>query len=899
MSEGKKRRDLMKTAEISFEIGTLMGFRLLFLLFQIGFAVSFFSVCEAAVVLPGRLSGSHSVLRDHAVTPTSHGFGRKHHGNLYSAAPRKPFKTSSPQIHSHYKAFQSDDSSRAPSIALPPTTPAKKWGHEHTFSPSISFHKFRHSRRKFRNNAPQPTYHALPPTSSRQGPAAVSPIQSPLPSAARGRYPGPAPSPTIRPSHYYMPIPAPTTSPMGSYKKKKSMPPSQVMMLPPPPPNGDCTISCTEPLTYTPPGTPCGCVWPIQVQITLDVAVYVFFPLVSKLAEEIADSISLNQSQVRIMGADAASQQLEKTTVIINLVPRGSRFNHNTAFSIYQKFWGRKISINSSLFGRYQVLNVKYPGLPPSPPLAPSSTSSINDGLNTSNTNAGTAIKPLGVDVPRRKKEGLGSNMIAVITISSFTALVMCVGLAWLCLLRYRVSAHPPAQIPQNMIASPTKPSGTAGLIMVGSEPGSSSMPLDADPMTYIGAAKNFTLKDMEKSTDNFDTARILGEGGFGIVYSGSLEDGRDVAVKVLKRHNQHGIREFLAEVEMLSRLHHRNLVKLIGICTEDQIRCLVYELVPNGSVESHLHGIDKLTSPLDWDARMKIALGAARGLAYLHEDSNPRVIHRDFKASNILLEYDFTPKVSDFGLARTALEEGNKHISTHVMGTFGYLAPEYAMTGHLLVKSDVYSYGVVLLELLTGRKPVDLSLPPGQENLVAWARPLLTSKEGLDAITDPAIKSDISIDSLARVAAIASMCVQPEVSHRPFMGEVVQALKLVCNEFEETNDPVSRSYSRDELLSYMDSKFGGISGEILNAPETSHTFLSGKETNVGLSASDLISASARFEGQELVSSRWHSSNSEPLRTGRKKHLWQKLRSLSRGSFSEHGFSAKLWPGFH
>lgn len=126
---------------------------------------------------------------------------------------------------------------------------------------------------------------------------------------------------------------------------------------------------------------------------------------------------------------------------------------------------------------------------------------------------------------------------------------------------------------------------------MVGSEPGSSSTRLDADPMTYIGAAKNFTLNDMEKATDNFDSARILGEGGFGIVYSGSLEDGRDVAVKVLKRHNQHGIREFLAEVEMLSRLHHRNLVKLIGICTEDQIRCLVYELVPNGSVESHLHG--------------------------------------------------------------------------------------------------------------------------------------------------------------------------------------------------------------------------------------------------------------------------------------------------------------------
>ncbi|KAK4773429.1 hypothetical protein SAY87_028448 [Trapa incisa] len=163
----------------------------------------------------------------------------------------------------------------------------------------------------------------------------------------------------------------------------------------------------------------------------------------------------------------------------------------------------------------------------------------------------------------------------------------------------------------------------------------------------------------------------------------------------------------------MLSRLHHRNLVKLMGICIEGRRRCLIYQLVHNGSVESHLHGAEKNMRPLDWDARMKIALGAARGLAYLHEDSNPRVIHRDFKASNVLLEDDFTPKVSDFGLAREATG-GNQHISTRVMGTFGYVAPEYAMTGHLLVKSDVYSYGVVLLELLTGRKPVDMSQPQG-----------------------------------------------------------------------------------------------------------------------------------------------------------------------------------------
>lgn len=391
------------------------------------------------------------------------------------------------------------------------------------------------------------------------------------------------------------------------------------------------------------------------------------------------------------------------------------------------------------------------------------------------------------------------------------------------------------------------------------------------------------------------------------------------------------------------------------------------------------LSGVDKETDPLDWDARIKIALGAARGLAYLHEDSNPRVIHRDFKASNILLEYDFTPKVSDFGLARAALEEGKRHISTHVMGTFGYklfhyctlfsysslpplskfsyyiytrkkcsfarkfshvsylksldevwskmtvynikefdknithtcntnsciiyscscssyLAPEYAMTGHLLVKSDVYSYGVVLLELLTGRKPVDLSQPAGQENLVTWARPLLTSKEGLESIIDPALKSDmITWDSVTKVAAIASMCIQPEVSHRPFMGEVVQALKLVCNEFKETKElggSTSCGRDDDDLCIHTDSGNLGVADSQLQMP----VFGASHDTKIP-STSDLLSASVGFEveGQEIGSFRRYSS-SGPLRTGRRRQFWQRLRSLSRGSMSEHGFSLKLWP---
>ncbi|MCO5547746.1 hypothetical protein L7F22_001197 [Adiantum nelumboides] len=401
----------------------------------------------------------------------------------------------------------------------------------------------------------------------------------------------------------------------------------------------------------------------------------------------------------------------------------------------------------------------------------------------------------------------------------------------------------------------------------------------------YVSTARTFTFIELERATGRFRSDNVIGEGGFGRVYSGILDDGQKVAVKVLTRDDQHGGKEFVAEVEMLSRLHHRNLVKLIGICTEEHNRCLVYELIPNGSVESHLHGIDKLTSPLDWEARMKIALGAARGLAYLHEDSNPRVIHRDFKASNILLENDFNPKVSDFGLAKAAPDEASGHLSTRVMGTFGYVAPEYAMTGHLLVKSDVYSYGVVLLELLSGRKPVDMSQPTGQENLVTWARPLLTSQEGLEVLVDPALGSNFPLDKLAKVAAIASMCVQPEVSHRPFMGEVVQALKLVYNDSDIHNGTGSSNGSQlDDSLAESETRADVVQGwvkqkQVNEVPDNtsfvSIDYDSGPSHAAGesvpsrtLSVAVMLSTSARFFRHQSKSFRRHSL-SGPLRSSK------------------------------
>ncbi|KAJ8756057.1 hypothetical protein K2173_024604 [Erythroxylum novogranatense] len=820
-------------------------------------------------------------------TPLS--FGRKRHEKLVaeptSGASHFPLsfhQSSNRALHAH-NDYRPSSIALAPSV-LPFEDPANKWMHGSAHLPLIVSHRNHHARKHV--STPAPPYSSHLHLSGSTGPS-ISPIQSPYPSSWRRNSLAPAKSPHNSPSQINIHIQPPAKSPVDySFKKTKSPPPLHMMTLPPPPPS-DCTsVTCAEPLTNTPPGSPCACVWPIQVKLHLGVAIDTFFTLVTELAEEIAAGVALNDSQVRIMGANAASEQLDKSTVLINLVPRRLKFDDTTALWIYKKFWNRQVQIKASVFGPYEVLNVQYPGLPPSPP-SPSTISTSEDGSYAGHGNNGRINKPLGVDVPRWKKNGLSKSIMAVIIASTFTVLVICIAIVWLFISRYRTYSCQPQQVQPPVVSSPAKPSGTSKPTTFASMADSKSVSLTAGAMTYTGSAKTFTLIEIERATNNFDSSRILGEGGFGVVYRGKLDNEKEVAVKVLKRDDQHGSREFLAEIEMLGRLHHRNLVKLIGICTEGHLRCLVYELIPNGSVESHLHGLDKERSPLDWDARMKIALGAARGLAYLHEDSNPRVIHRDFKSSNILLEHDFTPKVSDFGLARTAVDEGNKHISTHVMGTFGYLAPEYAMTGHLLVKSDVYSYGVVLLELLTGRKPVDLSQPPGQENLVAYSRPLLTIKEGLETITDPVIKSTISFDTIAKVAAIASMCVQPEVSHRPFMGEVVQALKLVCNEFDEAEVPGSTSCSHEKLQQQEDNKNRRVSGELREALPP--------DKSLPLSSSELLTTPTEFEGQESESFRRHST-SGPLMTERRQ-LWQRLRSLSRGSMSEHGLSQKQSPG--
>ncbi|KAH9784905.1 putative serine/threonine-protein kinase PBL26 [Citrus sinensis] len=235
-------------------------------------------------------------------------------------------------------------------------------------------------------------------------------------------------------------------------------------------------------------------------------------------------------------------------------------------------------------------------------------------------------------------------------------------------------------------------------------------------------AAQTFTFRELATATKNFRQECLIGEGGFGRVYKGKLEKtAQVVAVKQLDRNGLQGNKEFIVEVLMLSLLHHDNLVNLIGYCADGEQRLLVYEYMPLRSLEDHLLDIGPEQKPIDWFTRMKIALGAAKGLEYLHDKANPPVIYRDLKSSNILLDCEFNAKLSDFGLAKLGPIGDKTHVSSRVMGTYGYCAPEYQRTGQLTVKSDVYTFGVVLLELITGRRAIDTTRPTYEQNLVTW----------------------------------------------------------------------------------------------------------------------------------------------------------------------------------
>ncbi|XP_020586331.1 putative serine/threonine-protein kinase [Phalaenopsis equestris] len=296
-------------------------------------------------------------------------------------------------------------------------------------------------------------------------------------------------------------------------------------------------------------------------------------------------------------------------------------------------------------------------------------------------------------------------------------------------------------------------------------------------PNSQLGEVnlKLFSLKELKVATEDFFLGNKIGEGGFGPVYKVANLDGTNVAIKVLSSQSTQGATEFLSEITAISDIVHENLVKLYGVCIERKSRILVYNYLENNSLAQILLGANRSNIQLNWRTRCKICIGVARGLAFLHEEVEPHIIHRDIKASNILVDKDFTPKISDFGLAKL-LPPNATHVSTRVAGTTGYLAPEYAIRGQVTRKSDVYSFGVLLLEIISGRSHTNTRLPDEDHFLLdrTWA---LYEQGELERIIDATLSDDLDTEEACRFLKIGLMCTQDEATLRPSMSTVLNML--------------------------------------------------------------------------------------------------------------------------
>ncbi|GAA0148970.1 hypothetical protein LIER_08267 [Lithospermum erythrorhizon] len=309
---------------------------------------------------------------------------------------------------------------------------------------------------------------------------------------------------------------------------------------------------------------------------------------------------------------------------------------------------------------------------------------------------------------------------------------------------------------------------------------------------------REFTFSELKSVTKNFSRYAKLGEGGFGCVYKGIIKSSDnpsqkiDVAVKQLGRRGLQGHKEWVTEVNVLGVVEHPNLVKLVGYCADDGERgiqrLLVYEYMPNRSVDDHLSA--RSGSTLSWDMRLKIAQDAARGLTYLHEEMEFQIIFRDFKSSNILLDEQWNGKLSDFGLARLGPEEGQTHVSTAVVGTCGYAAPEYMQTGRLNSKSDAWSYGVFIYELITGRRPIERNRPKVEQKLLEWVKPNLSDAKKFQQILDPRLDKKQIIRSAHKLSQIANRCLSRNPKSRPKMSEVLEMVNQVVEATRGMGDP-------------------------------------------------------------------------------------------------------------
>ncbi|XP_073151563.1 cysteine-rich receptor-like protein kinase 43 [Henckelia pumila] len=316
-----------------------------------------------------------------------------------------------------------------------------------------------------------------------------------------------------------------------------------------------------------------------------------------------------------------------------------------------------------------------------------------------------------------------------------------------------------------------------------------SSRGQDEDDLERIAAQeqKLFSFETLVSATKNFNPSQKLGEGAFGPVFKGKLADGKEVAVKKLSHSSTQGKKEFKIEAKLLARVQHRYVVNLLGYCVHGEENLLVYEYVANESLDKHIFSSDRRKA-FNWKRRLDVIIGMAKGLFYLHEQAHFRIIHRDIKAGNILLDDKWAPKISDFGMAHL-FPEDQTHINTRVAGTSGYMAPEYLMHGTLSIKADVFSFGVVVLELISGEKNSPFTRDPDSKNLLEWAYKLYKNQEALK-IMDPALASSADPEQIGMCIHMGLLCVQSDPQLRPDMGRVVLILSKKLTALEEPSRP-------------------------------------------------------------------------------------------------------------
>ncbi|KAL9388568.1 hypothetical protein Peur_017173 [Populus x canadensis] len=332
----------------------------------------------------------------------------------------------------------------------------------------------------------------------------------------------------------------------------------------------------------------------------------------------------------------------------------------------------------------------------------------------------------------------------------------------------------------------------------------SSDMSTDSPSMQGLQILQNvhaFSFDELKVATNGFRSSNKIGEGGFGSVYKGVLQDGRIVAIKMLSAESMQGHREFMSEIASVSNINHENLVNLHGGCIDGPCKILVYDYMENGSLAQTLLGGEENRARFGWETRREISLGIAQGLAYIHEEIKPHIVHRDIKASNILLDKNLCPKVSDFGLSKL-FPENFTHVSTRVAGTLGYLAPEYAISGRLTRKTDVYSFGVLLLEIVSGRKATDFDPELGEHYLVekAWE---MYKADNLPKLVDPMLDGNFLGAEAVGFVKVALLCVQEKCGLRPSMSK---AIKMMRGEIDIHNAQITQP---GFIIDIMDVKIG------------------------------------------------------------------------------------------